>query len=1028
MAEMFRALDGFALELAWQASLFLALGLAASAAWARRPARAHRALLLAMAAGFVAPTLGLAVRSLGWGLLRTRSSVAVRFADERPAPSPAPAPSARPSIALPPSPLSGSNDVKLPTVVPVAGREEGLRPAETARISPSEWSGASWPALAVRAWAVLSGLAALRLASSLVLGCRVVRRARPLDDEAVKMTARLAVGRLGLRAAPEIYESDRVQCPVIWCWGSRPRLLLPDRIRLEGSPVDWAGIFCHELAHWKRRDHVAAFLAELTVCALPWNPLAWWAKARLGQSSEMACDDWVLAGGGSAADYAESLLALVPQRRPALALAAVTSRSGLVDRIRHILDERRSSPVVGTGWTALATLAAIGATSAIALAQAGPAAADRPVPANVATTGGDTPKESAMKRTAKGLLLGPDGSPEEGARVLWVGRPKPPLSFVALPKSEHISDPERRLAEGKTDAQGRFQLEADFDIESFYGTWLVILAPRAAILTYHGRTNEGDLNLKLTEETPVEGRILTPGGTPAAGVRVSLDGVMAGDSEGTFVGRNKRVEDLPDYWPRPQVTDKDGRFTMKGIGKGLSGTLSLAHPDYAVDEVTVAPGMEITAGMKAFEIVPVGATFTHTLEPARPVQGVVTDKETGKPLANILVEMTPMRRHGGMSFTTRTDAQGRYRVSGHQADTYITTVSPPADAGYLTVHDRHQGWPAGAKSLEKNFALEKGKLLRGTVVDAASKAPIAGASIVYQPRRGNPHNQNQYDLRSPVLCDERGRFTITGLPGPGVLVVEAPLSDAIRVPLPERDDEKGRTWYPHGFAKIDVPEEDDLGPVVIRVRRGTTLRARVVGPDGGSLPMVVAYCPELNASQIHSWSNGKELDGGNFQLPGADPDRTYRVYFLHPKLKLGKIAELKSNREEDAAIEVRLEKTASVHGRLLNIDGSPVRAASAYPMIVFSDKAGELGPDGFLTNGVADFYVNLMGQTHHMEYETQNGSVNDKGEFRVTTLIPGARFYLRGESGRKSVSHPIPVLSPGEDRDLGAIVMKERQP
>ena len=43
----------------------------------------------------------------------------------------------------------------------------------------------------------------------------------------------------------------------------------------------------------------------------------------------------------------------------------------------------------------------------------------------------------------------------------------------------------------------------------------------------------------------------------------------------------------------------------------------------------------ISPGLKAFEIVPVKPTFTHTLEPARPVQGRITDRQTGKPIAGM---------------------------------------------------------------------------------------------------------------------------------------------------------------------------------------------------------------------------------------------------------------------------------------------------------------------------------------------------------------------------------------------------------
>ena len=88
--------------------------------------------------------------------------------------------------------------------------------------------------------------------------------------------------------------------------------------------------------HWGVRDHVspsdpyvANLLGELACGLLPWNPLAWWARARLSGLSELACDDWVIASGQSATDYAESLLGLVPQRRTAFALAAVSGRIGL---------------------------------------------------------------------------------------------------------------------------------------------------------------------------------------------------------------------------------------------------------------------------------------------------------------------------------------------------------------------------------------------------------------------------------------------------------------------------------------------------------------------------------------------------------------------------------------------------------------------------------------------------------------------------------------------------------------------------
>ena len=73
-------------------------------------------------------------------------------------------------------------------------------------------------------------------------------------------------------------------------------LILPEAVADAGpgSHDRWSAILCHELAHWKRADHLAALVAELLTCLLPWQPLAWVVRARMADLSELACDDWAL--------------------------------------------------------------------------------------------------------------------------------------------------------------------------------------------------------------------------------------------------------------------------------------------------------------------------------------------------------------------------------------------------------------------------------------------------------------------------------------------------------------------------------------------------------------------------------------------------------------------------------------------------------------------------------------------------------------------------------------------------------------
>ncbi|MFH1738178.1 MAG: hypothetical protein ABIH23_04160, partial [bacterium] len=67
--------SGFLWKCVWQTTLLLSLGLGLSYFFSRRPARAHRILLLALVACVVAPFVGHAVSHFGWGFLRSQPHV-----------------------------------------------------------------------------------------------------------------------------------------------------------------------------------------------------------------------------------------------------------------------------------------------------------------------------------------------------------------------------------------------------------------------------------------------------------------------------------------------------------------------------------------------------------------------------------------------------------------------------------------------------------------------------------------------------------------------------------------------------------------------------------------------------------------------------------------------------------------------------------------------------------------------------------------------------------------------------------------
>jgi hypothetical protein len=636
-----------------------------------------------------------------------------------------------------------------------------------------------------------------------------------------------------------------------------------------------------------------------------------------------------------------------------------------------------------------------------------------------------------MKHTIRGAVLGPDATPVSGAMVFWIGNPKPPISFVAMPKDRDSSrtNQEEVLVRASADADGKFSLSADCDPDRYYhfnGQDVILLAkaPGAGMLSHPAKADGPDVTLRLPPEVPIHGRLLTPAGMPASDVRVTVNGFHNDQAHGgMFVGLTPTDEEIPPCWFQPRKTDSNGRFLLEGAPQGTYVNLTFWHPDYAVDEVTINTTTDgsLTPGIRAFEITPVNPTFTHTLEPARPVQGRVTDQETGKPLAGLLVQMIPMRSHGGMCFSTRTDVDGRYRVSGHAARrTYITSVYPPADLGYLAVSDTEQNWPAGAKFLEKNFALDKGRIVRGQVIDADTRRPVVGAAVVYQPQTGNPHNRN-YDLRNTVLTDTAGQFAITTLPAEGFLAVEAPDESYIRMSFEGRYG--GRTIFPQGLAIIDIPQVGEPKPAEIAVRKGVTLEAKAIDPDGKVVPNVVGFCEEIGARLIGVWDQGQRFADGVFRLPGADPSRTYRIYLLQYERGIGAVVDLKPDTEDQQPVEVKLEPTAKVHGKVVTSSGSPMQGGQVYPLLVIREKDGEMSRDEVFRNTL--FYSNLVGQKAMLAYSEQQES-NSEGEFVIDTLLPGVQLYIMAASADgRSASVPLSPLTSGEDRDLGTITLKE---
>ncbi len=123
---------------------------------------------------------------------------------------------------------------------------------------------------------------------------RLLRAAEPASSDLLQMAAEVGQ-QLGLRQVPAIRMLPVRISPLVWSPGFRPQLVLPMDLFQRLEPAAQSSILAHELAHVRRKDHLARLLELLVSTLFWWHPVAWWACRELKQIEELCCDAMVVA-------------------------------------------------------------------------------------------------------------------------------------------------------------------------------------------------------------------------------------------------------------------------------------------------------------------------------------------------------------------------------------------------------------------------------------------------------------------------------------------------------------------------------------------------------------------------------------------------------------------------------------------------------------------------------------------------------------------------------------------------------------
>jgi beta-lactamase regulating signal transducer with metallopeptidase domain len=226
----------------------------------------------------------------------------------------------------------------------------------------------AWPA---GVWLLGTLVLLARLAMGRIALARLLRRGRPVTDEALAGNVRTLAARVGLRLRLRLIELPGLPSPMACGW-RRPTVGVPAGFADEWSTDQQSAVLAHELAHLAARDPAWHLLADLACAALWWHPAVWWSSARLRLASELAADEASLVLDDGPAALAACLVELgrrltQPRRFAGIAAAGGNLRSALARRVERLLGLERQPwrPPGRRGWTAALAGAALVASVAL---------------------------------------------------------------------------------------------------------------------------------------------------------------------------------------------------------------------------------------------------------------------------------------------------------------------------------------------------------------------------------------------------------------------------------------------------------------------------------------------------------------------------------------------------------------------------------------------------------------------------------------------------------------------------------------
>ncbi len=657
------------------------------------------------------------------------------------------------------------------------------------------------------------------------------------------------------------------------------------------------------------------------------------------------------------------------------------------------------------------------------------------VPDKSKTATPDDPKDAI---TFQGRVVDPGGQPIQSATLYL--------------NSYSLKQPTDLRVRATTRADGRFRFavsRSDFNTplndDPWSPTTILARAVGYAIGVEAVRGDPNEVTVQLVRDgVPIAGRIIDLEGRPVVGVTVKVLNVRAttkrslGDWLKALAERqefNSLDEFLPNQLEGPAVptfvpsamSGADGTFRIEGVGEERVATLQIEGPTIETKQFEVRTRRGETIRVPDYKrltepdlITIYGASFEHVAGPTRPIEGVVRDQDTGKPLAGIMVRGEHSLGNPIVYVQSITDANGHYRLVGlprgregdivavppcdfRVVDSVKAELNIPADeelpylAVSVTVAKTRGTGPVGL-----DIKMKRGAWVTGRIIDPATRKPVR-AQVDYFVFSDNPTLKAVPNLYVETFhfTPEDGTFGRVVLPGPGLLAARAPgdryVSAAGNDKLKHQPTNGLLDTIPYQAAPTNYHVVAEINPALgtatltrdLLLETGRSLTVTALGPDGKPLTdLKIAGLKDMGY-----WETPPP-DASTHTILDLTPSKPRTLTFLHAKKRL--VGELVLRGDETRPQIVTLRPWGIITGRIVNGDGEPMGEC-------------ELGS------------INLPGGYP---------PVDKDGRFRIEGLIPGKPYHLELRSNGSQLLGTIArdlKIGPGETIDLHDVVPETRQ-